>query len=166
MQALIVKIEKILKGCLDLIPSPSPFVKIQIMGGKLWLRCKDKTLLGVVNKLFVFKSLLTTPRNVLPLRLNLTFPPLIWIFTKGEGDGIESRLPFKIFSTLSTALWVICCIMHALFELPMDALLGPSIRNVGTFSKYLTPFSPMPPLSLLTNSSSICHKLLALVFSI
>ena len=24
------------------------------------------------------------------------------IFTEGEGDGIESRLPFKIFPTLST----------------------------------------------------------------
>ena len=43
------KVEKILKGSLDLIPSPS--VKIQIMGGKVCLRCKGKTLLGVVNKL-------------------------------------------------------------------------------------------------------------------
>ena len=43
-------------------------------------------------KLFVFKSLLTTPSNVLPFHLK-------WIFT--EGDGIESRLPFKTFSTLS-----------------------------------------------------------------
>ena len=25
---------------------------------------------------------------------------MIWIFTEGEGDGIKSRLPFKIFSTL------------------------------------------------------------------
>ena len=25
---------------------------------------------------------------------------LLWIFTEGEGDEIESRLPFKIFSTL------------------------------------------------------------------
>ena len=45
-----------------------------------------------------FKSLLTTPSNVLPLHLKQTFPPIIWIFT--EGEGIESRLPFKIFSTL------------------------------------------------------------------
>jgi len=43
------KVEKILKGSLDLIPSPS--VKIQIIGGKVCLRCKGKTLLGVVNKL-------------------------------------------------------------------------------------------------------------------
>ena len=40
--------------------------------------------------------------NVLPLHLKQTFPHIIWIFTEGEGDGdgIESRLPFKIFSTL------------------------------------------------------------------
>ena len=44
-----VKLEKILKGSLDLIPSPS--VKIQIMGGKDILRCKGKTLLGIVNTL-------------------------------------------------------------------------------------------------------------------
>jgi hypothetical protein len=38
-------VEKILKGSLDSIPSPSPSVKIQIMGGKVCLRCKGKTLL-------------------------------------------------------------------------------------------------------------------------
>ena len=48
--------------------------------------------------------MLTMPRNVLPLHLKQTFPPIIWIFIKGEGDGIESRLPFKIFSTLSNKL--------------------------------------------------------------
>ena len=32
------KVEKILKGSLDSIPSPSPSVKIQIMGGKVCLR--------------------------------------------------------------------------------------------------------------------------------
>jgi hypothetical protein len=30
----LVKVENILKGSLDLIPSPSPSVTIQIMGGK------------------------------------------------------------------------------------------------------------------------------------
>ena len=86
-----------------MIPSPSPSVKIQIMDGK----CKGKTLLGDVNKLLVFKSLLTTPSNVLPLHLKETFPPIIWIFHEGEGDGIYSRLPFKIFSTLTEILmWI------------------------------------------------------------
>ena len=56
------KVEKILKGSLGLIPSPSPSVKIQIMGKKFdW---------GVKAKLSYQK---------------------IWIFTEGEGDGIESR---------------------------------------------------------------------------
>ena len=66
----LVKVEKILKGSLDLIPSPSPSVKIQIMGRKVCFRCKGKTLLGVVNKLLKTKSLLTTTSNVLPLYLS------------------------------------------------------------------------------------------------
>ena len=52
-----VKVEKILKGNLDLILSHSPSLKIQIMGGKVCLRCKGKTLLGLVNKLFSTKNL-------------------------------------------------------------------------------------------------------------
>ena len=36
-----IKVEKILKGSLNFIPSPSPLVKIQIMGGKAcFMRCK------------------------------------------------------------------------------------------------------------------------------
>ena len=64
------KVEKILKGSLDLIPSPS--IKIQILGGKACLRCKGKTLLGVVNKLLKTKSLLTyqSPSNVWTSKLS------------------------------------------------------------------------------------------------
>jgi hypothetical protein len=47
----LYKVEKILKGSLDFIPSPSLSMKIQIMGGKLCLRCKGKILLSVVDKL-------------------------------------------------------------------------------------------------------------------
>ena len=39
--------KKIERGSLDLIPSPIPSVKIQIMGRKICLRCKGETLLGV-----------------------------------------------------------------------------------------------------------------------
>ena len=63
------KVEKILKGSLDLIPSPSPSVKIQSIGEKVCLRFKGKTLLGIVNKLLKTKSLLTSPSNVLPYSL-------------------------------------------------------------------------------------------------
>ena len=58
-------------------------------------------MLGDVNKHFVFKCLLTTPSNVLPLHLKQTFSPMIWIFNEGEGHGIESSLPFKRISTFN-----------------------------------------------------------------
>jgi len=50
------KVKKILEEKPDLISSPS--VKIQIMGGKVCLRHKGKTLLGVVNKLFIFPPII------------------------------------------------------------------------------------------------------------
>ena len=50
-----IKVENILKGSLDLIPSPSHSVKIQNMGGKVCLRCKGKKLMGIVNKLLKAK---------------------------------------------------------------------------------------------------------------
>ena len=64
------KVEFFLKGGLDLLPSPSPSVKIQIMGGKVCLRCKGKTLLGGVNRFLKTKSLLTSPSNGLLYSLN------------------------------------------------------------------------------------------------
>ena len=70
---MLSKVEKILKGSLDLNPSPSPAVKIHIMDREIHLRCKDKTLPGVVNKLLKTKSLLTSPSNVLPYYLKQTF---------------------------------------------------------------------------------------------
>ena len=66
---MFCKVEKILKGSLDSIPSPSPSVKIQIMGGKVCMRCEGETLLGFVNKLLKTKSLLSMPSNFLPLHL-------------------------------------------------------------------------------------------------
>ena len=54
---LLSKVENIFKGSLDLIPSPSPLVKTQIMCRKVWLRCKGKLLKT--------KSLLTSFSNVL-----------------------------------------------------------------------------------------------------
>ena len=70
-------VEFFLKGSLDSIPSPSPSVKIQIMGGKVCLWCKGKKLLGVVNKRLKTKSLVTSPSNVLPYYLKYTFLPII-----------------------------------------------------------------------------------------
>ena len=68
----VSKVEKILKGNLDWIPSPSTLVKIQIMGGKVCLNC-----------------LLTSNQQCF---CHITFLPIIWIFTEDEGDGIKSKL--------------------------------------------------------------------------
>ena len=57
-----------------MIPSPSPWVKIQIMSGRVSLRHIGKTLLGNVNKLLKTKSLLTSPRNVFALLPKVNFP--------------------------------------------------------------------------------------------
>ena len=68
------KVENILKGSLDLIPLPLPSVKIQIMGRKVSLRYKGKTLLEVFQK-FVDNSqqcFAFTPRANFPA-YNLNF---------------------------------------------------------------------------------------------
>ena len=82
----------------------SPWVKIQIMGVKVCLRCKGKTLVGVVKTFLRTKSLLTSLSNVLPDYLKQIFPPMIWIFTQGEEDEIVSNLSSWIFSTLLKVL--------------------------------------------------------------
>ena len=73
----LIKVETILKGSLDLIPSPSPSVKIQIVGEKVCLRCKANMLPVFVDKLLKAKSLLISPSNVLPYYLKYTFLPII-----------------------------------------------------------------------------------------
>ena len=67
------KVEKILKGSLDSISSPSPSVKIQIMGGKVCLRCKGKTLLGVVIKLLKIKKFVENAQQCFAF---IPFPPI------------------------------------------------------------------------------------------
>ena len=47
-----IKVEKILKASLDLIPSPSPSVKIQIMDRKVCLRCKGKIQAIFLNRFY------------------------------------------------------------------------------------------------------------------
>ena len=61
-------------------------------------------MLGDVNKLFVFITLLTTLSNILPLHMwhwaNFPAHNLNFHWRWSEGDVIKSRLPFKIFSPL------------------------------------------------------------------
>ena len=90
---LLLKVKKSKK--IACIPSPSPSVKIQIMGGKVCLRCKGETLLGKVNKILKAKFVDIT-QQCFAYYLQQTFPPMIWIFTQGEEDEIETKLSFLI----------------------------------------------------------------------
>ena len=92
------KVEKIEEDSLDLIPSPPPSVKIQIIDRKVYLR--QDIAWWCQQKLCFQKIVDNAQHGFLPLHLKQTFPPIIWIFTEGESDRIESRLPSKIFSTL------------------------------------------------------------------
>ena len=93
----------------------------------------------VGNKFLKTKSLLTTPSKVLPLYLKKTFPPIIRIFTEGEGDGIESRLSSKIFFTLLVPL-------HPLISRPSygsekyykKGLYFNDVASLGRESTYIT----------------------------
>ena len=78
------KVEKKLKGSLDSIPSPSPAVKIQIMGGKVPLWGNGKILLG--NKKFV-----DITQQCFALLPKVNFSANNFNFREGEGDGIKSR---------------------------------------------------------------------------
>ena len=73
------KVKKILKDSMDSISSPSPSLKIQIMGGKVCLSCEKQNIAGCCQQTFEYKTFVTLPSNVLPLcfnklsRLNLNF---------------------------------------------------------------------------------------------
>ena len=70
---IFFKVEKIQEDSLDLIPSPSPSMKIQIMSGIVCLKSEGKTLLGVVNKLLKTKSLSIT-QQCFALLPQMNFP--------------------------------------------------------------------------------------------
>ena len=106
------KLENILKGSLDSIPSPST-AKIQIMDRKVCLRCKDKTLLGVVNSLLKTESLLTLPRSLslskclsqVKFSQNTTiYPKLLYICSISNMDNAILKIE------LSYILWKWRCI--------------------------------------------------------
>ena len=83
------KVEKILKGSLDSIPSPSRSCEHL----NFLFSFFGHTIAGHCHQTLLNKSLLSKPSNVLPLQLKPTFPLIISIFT--VGDGIESKPGYK-----------------------------------------------------------------------
>ena len=78
------KVEKIYVDSLVLIPSASPSVKIQIIGGKV----------------FCFQKFVYNAQQCFAFTPQADFPSYNLNFIEGESDEIKSRPPFKIFSTL------------------------------------------------------------------
>ena len=68
------KVEKILKGNLNSVPSPS--VKIQIMGGKVYLTCKGKTFAGCCQQTFENKKFVDNTQQCFAF-ISQTFLPII-----------------------------------------------------------------------------------------
>ena len=53
----------------------------------------------IAQQTFSFQKFVDNAQQCFALHLKQTFMNIIWMFT--EGDGIESRLPFKICFTLN-----------------------------------------------------------------
>ena len=68
---IIDKVEKILKGSLDSILSPSPLVKIQIMGGKICLRCN---IAGCCQQTFENKKFVDNTQQCFAFMSQANFP--------------------------------------------------------------------------------------------
>ena len=142
-----IKAEKILKGMLNSIPSPSPSVKIQIMGGKVCLRCKGKALLGDVNKLFKTKSLLTSPINAMFCLINSSkfscqwFEFLLKVQVMGSNPDylIKSFLLYKILFQMVFHPFVNCidvkCSSKQRAESQKIGISFPSFANASYLSK-------------------------------
>ena len=70
------KVENILKGSLDLVPSPSPSpsMKIQIMVGKVCLRCKVQNIAGRCHQSFENKKFVDITQQFFALIPQVNFP--------------------------------------------------------------------------------------------
>ena len=93
-----------------------PLHKVEKIQEDSWIQYHHLQWKFKLLALFVVKSLLTRHGNFLPLHVKQSFPHIIWIFTVGKGDGIESRLPFDMYSTLPI-LWLTLDLYLKLFLL-------------------------------------------------
>ena len=75
-------------------------MKIQITDGK----GVRQNIAECCKQTFEYKMFVDNTQQCFAFTPKANFRAIIWIFTEGEGDEIESRLPFKIFSTLLTYL--------------------------------------------------------------
>ena len=67
-------------------------LKFKFMGGKVCLKCKSKTLLVIVNKLFCFQKFVDITQQCFALLPQENFPANNLNFHWRESDEIKSRL--------------------------------------------------------------------------
>ena len=124
----------------------SSSVVSQIIGRKVTWGNKAKHC-WVITTNFLFSKVCWQP----PAMFSLYTSSIIWIFTEGEGDGIESRLPFKIFSTLQ------CTYFSSFFKISKHSTSHPIFRYI--FRNYWNPL----PIRLSSTSTRISFQ--PLIFS-
>ena len=128
------KVENFLEGCLDSIPSPSPSVKIQILAGK---GVKAKHCAGCCQLTFEYKKFVDNAQHVLPIHFMQTFPPIIWIFTEGEGD--------EIFFYFNNIVFKSCCIKWNQFKQTVLICLVIRSKNIKRIRNWLLESSEYLP---------------------
>ena len=97
---MLYKVEKILKGCQNSISSPSPSLKIQIMCGKVCLRCKGKTLLaGCCQQTFERKTFVDNGQQCFAFYLSSKLSRLQYEFSL-KGKVMELNAGYLLKSIL------------------------------------------------------------------
>ena len=90
---LLFKVEKILKGSLDSILSPSPSVKIQIMDGKSCLRCKRWNIAGCCQQTFENKMFVDNTQQFFAFMSQANFPKIFFTLQRIVAE-IEYHMPY------------------------------------------------------------------------
>ena len=113
-----------------MIPSPSTLVKIQTMGGKVCLRCKGKTLLGVVDKLL--KTILT----ITACKLHQILKKTRWIqemLTRQQSNNLEAASLQSIYH-----FSFICQTFEKVqFVMPIKIAYSNGNLNCNTYLQYI-----------------------------
>ena len=74
------------------------------MGRKVDLRLYWKNIAEWCQQTLSFQNFVDNTKQTFAFTPQANFPAHILIFTEGEGNGIESKLPFVIFPTLKQNL--------------------------------------------------------------
>ena len=104
----------------------------KMLVGKFTWGNKAKYCWGMSTNFLFSKVCWQRPTMFCHLHLKQTFPPIIWVFPEEEGDGFESRLPFKTFSTLPYIFYLFSYLnpnnknslfFHSRFQIKMSSCL-------------------------------------------